>query len=201
MRKNKIVCGIDIGLKGALFFIELDTGMIVNLKDMPTYKDMQSAAKYKYKYKDPSKVYKSGPRKGERPRIMVRKAKYKTKLSISKLRALLEKYRVDYIGVETIFVQNAYHAKTAYINQGVVWGLAAGLNIRYIEFAPQKWQNFFDIHSKEDSIDEASKFLPIMRHDEADAVNIGRYTRNLILEENQHAKEKIESYFNEDKHN
>jgi len=176
---SRVIIACDIGKQGAFAVFYNDT--LDDVFDMPLKTITLKEATYKYKHKDKKIVYKSGSKKGERPKVIRTSSKKKTVIDFELIKNYmrgLENYG------EVIFVAESQfaiaHGKSIYQNYGEIRGIARCYCDDVVEINPKAWQKHFGYNGsdKERSLKLATTMFDgwdFERHDQAEAALIGQY--------------------------
>ncbi len=174
-----ILISVDIGKKGA--FSIFNNGVLDDVFDMPLKTIITKEASYKYKHKDKKIVYKTGAKKGERPRVVRFPKKTKTVIDFDAIKNVFREYENH---GEVVFIAESQfaiaHGKSIYQNYGEIRGIARCYCDDVIETRPQDWQKHFkyDGADKEKSMKLAKNIFDgweFKRHDQAESALIGKY--------------------------
>jgi len=188
----KYVISIDPGLSGAISIFE--DGILDDVIDMPVITETLSEAVYKFKHTNPNKVYKSGKKKGERPLVKKKNAKYKRHLDINSIKRLFEDYYSD--AVIVIEMQQlrmmSKAAITTLVNYGRLRGVAETTSSEVVLVPANKWKKKLNLNKnkketdteyKKRSIKLAKKLFDgwdFKTHDQAESALIGYYYFNYL---------------------
>ena len=130
---------------------------------MPIRKVKTKDAITAFKYKNKNKVYKTGPKKGERPRIVKRPAKYRNELDTHSIFELFDRgddeKRVCFIeGTGTTLGNSAKATRVTNINFGKLLCILELLNYDIRIVAPSAWKKVYNISAdKNESVALAEK--------------------------------------------
>jgi len=175
-----IVVACDPGVDGALAIFH--HGILDETFNMPTKQIILKEASYKYKYKDKSIVIKSGVKKGQRLKIIRKKAKTKKVIDFDKVVVILEGLSI--LDAEVVLVLETQfaiaHGKTIFQNYGELKGIGRVLCEKVFELTPQQWQRHHGITkaNKDISIKIAERLFDgwvFRTHDLAESALIGQY--------------------------
>jgi len=157
---------------------------------MPVKKIITREATYKYKHKNPNKVYKTGKRKGQRPTIIRNKARFRYELDIDKtikeLKRIKKKYAITNVVLEKPILKsfNTRSIIKTLVTRGILEGILYTLDYKVHMIHPSVWKKALNLSSEKSlSFDKAKTYTDyeFTSEDECEAYLIGIYFLEFLL--------------------
>ena len=177
----KTLIAIDFSINGSI--ARFEDGVLDDVVDVPNKVLIIRPATYKFKDKDPKIVYKTGPRQGERPKVVYRKQKTKTVIDFEALKELIDS--LGFSGESKVILEKVGFMRvnkgtlTKIENHGMLKGILVALGFPCEEVSASVWKKAMKVTSDKDtSMRLAHKVFDgwkFSRDDEAEAALIGQW--------------------------